>query len=252
MKSAKIAVFAWGLGVASGLHSAGMLDVSKVARDGFFDRSSEPGHESGVLAVVEADRVGLGSPESIEVVGGPAFPRGHAQATRFRELVARHFDFVWRSLRRLGVRAADVDDAAQEVFVVAARRLDDIAADRERPFLFGTAARVASTRRRAARRRPEELAGAADEHPHLDLDPEALAELAQARPLLQEILDTMSAEFRVVFVLAELEELSVREIASLVGVPLGTVSSRLRTAREKFRAGVKRLEARDAFAWRRP
>jgi len=170
---------------------------------------------------------------------------------RFRALVEREYEFVWRSVRRLGVPAADVDDAAQEVFVVAARRLADFGTERERAFLFGTAMRVASTRRRNARRHPEELDAGSDERPAGDLDPEELAELARARPLLQEILDGMTDEFRAVFILSEIEELSVREVAEALGVPQGTVSSRLRSAREKFHAGVKRLQARAAFAWRK-
>jgi RNA polymerase sigma-70 factor (ECF subfamily) len=177
-------------------------------------------------------------------------PRGRVREVRFRELVQRHFDFVWRSARRLGVPAADVDDAAQEVFLVAARKLDDVSEQHERAFLFGTAVRIASTRRRSARRRPEELDAGADERPAVELDPEELAELKRARPLLQEILDDMSVELRAVFILAEIEELPVREIAEALGLPQGTVSSRLRTAREKFHAAVKRLQARAAFAWR--
>jgi RNA polymerase sigma-70 factor (ECF subfamily) len=185
-------------------------------------------------------------------MAGQAFPQGRAREARFRELVGRHFEFVWRSLRRLGVPPADVDDAAQEVFVVAARRLDDFAAERERAFLFGTSARVAAGRRRSARRHPEELAAALDERPAVELDPEELAVLSQARPLLQELLDGMPDELRTAFVLSEIEELPLREIASLLEVPQGTVSSRLRAAREKFREGVRRLRARDAFAWRKP
>ena len=77
------------------------------------------------------------------------------RATRLRSLLDQHFDFVWRNLRRLGVQEADVDDAAQEVFVVAARKLDQVVPDRERSFLIGTALRVASTYRRSSRRRPE-------------------------------------------------------------------------------------------------
>jgi RNA polymerase sigma-70 factor (ECF subfamily) len=182
---------------------------------------------------------------------GEVFPRGHAREVRFRELVEHHFEFVWRSVRRLGVPVADADDAAQEVFLVAARHLDRFPPERERAFLFGTALRVASTRRRSARRRPEELDAASDERAGVELDPEERAELAQARPLLQEILDGMSEELRAVFILAEIEELAVREIADMLGLPQGTVSSRLRSAREKFHAGVKRLQTRAAFAWRK-
>jgi RNA polymerase sigma-70 factor (ECF subfamily) len=164
--------------------------------------------------------------------------------------VDEHFDFVWRSLRRLGLPAADLDDGAQEVFVVAARRLADFTPERERAFLFGTAARVASTRRRSARRHPEDANDALDEHAAQAPDPEAMSQLLQARPLLQQILDAMSPEVRAVFTLAELEEMSSREIADLLAIPIGTVSSRLRAAREAFHAAVKRLAAREAFSRR--
>jgi RNA polymerase sigma-70 factor (ECF subfamily) len=184
-------------------------------------------------------------------MAGDPFPLSAAREARFRELVEQHFSFVWRGVRRLGVAPGDVDDAAQEVFLVAARRLDDFTPDRERAFLFGTAVRVAATRRRSARRHPEELDADSDARSMDGLDPEELAELARARPLLQEILDGMSEELRAVFVLSELEELAVREIAELLGVPQGTVSSRLRAAREKFHADVKRLHARAAFVWRK-
>jgi RNA polymerase sigma-70 factor (ECF subfamily) len=69
--------------------------------------------------------------------------------------------------------------------------------------------------------------------------------------LLQGILDGMSDDQRTVFVLAELEETSVREIAALLALPLGTVSSRLRAARESFATEVKRLSAREAFSMRK-
>ncbi|HEY3493864.1 MAG TPA: sigma-70 family RNA polymerase sigma factor, partial [Polyangiaceae bacterium] len=162
-----------------------------------------------------------------------------------------HFDFVWRSLRRLGVPLSDLDDAAQEVFVVAARRLDDFVKERERAFLFGTASRVASTRRRGVRRHPEDASDTIDERANEELDPEELSELRLARPLLQEILDGMSEEMREVFLLSELEELPSREISELLEIPIGTVSSRLRTAREEFQAAVRRLSARQAFAQRK-
>jgi RNA polymerase sigma-70 factor, ECF subfamily len=194
---------------------------------------------------------GLTPRAPLSLMAGAAFPRDRAGAERFRALVDEHFNFVWRSLRRLGLPAADLDDAAQEVFVVAARRLADFPPDRERAFLFGTAARVVSTRRRGARRHPEDADDALDERPAQALDPEAMSQLLQARPLLQQILDAMNPDVRAVFTLAELEEMSSREIAELLEIPIGTVSSRLRVARETFHAAVKRLAAREAFS-RRP
>jgi RNA polymerase sigma-70 factor (ECF subfamily) len=175
------------------------------------------------------------------------FPQGEAHAQRFRALVRDHFDFVWRTLRRLGVASADVDDAAQEVFLVACRRLGDITHEREKSFLFGTSLRVASTRRRSASRRHEDPNADFERLATLELDPEQLTELASARVVLQRILDGMSDDFRAVFILAELEDLPTPEIAALLDIPAGTVSSRLRSARQIFRAAVARLNAKEKF-----
>ena len=177
--------------------------------------------------------------------------REKPQGERFRALVEGHFDFVWRSLRRLGVARADADDAAQEVFLVLARRLDDLVEDRVRAFLFATSLRVASTRRRSARRKPEQALDEFDELPEAGLGPDELSELSRARVLLDEILDRMSLDLRSVFVLSELEEMSAPEIASLLGIPVGTVSSRLRTARDSFQGAVRRLAQQESFKGRR-
>jgi RNA polymerase sigma-70 factor, ECF subfamily len=164
-----------------------------------------------------------------------------------------HFDFVWRSLRRLGLSPADADDGAQEVFVVLSRKLSAIASQSEKRFLFATALRVASTRRRGLRRRREEpRSWLGEEEPESSRErsepgPERLAELAHARRDLNEILDAMKLEQRAVFVLYELEEMTVPEIASLLDLPVGTVSSRLRGAREEFDLSLRRLRAREQF-----
>src|SRR5262245_38526854 len=88
----------------------------------------------------------LGSAEfprpALEGAGEAA--RAVDSAQRLRALIDAHFDFVWRSLRRLGVPAANVDDAAQKVYSIALRRIEDIAQGRERSFLFGTVMRVAA------------------------------------------------------------------------------------------------------------
>lgn len=201
--------------------------------------------------VEERSRAGvLGVPRGELVVGAPTDVTSDAR--RFRALVDEHFEFVWRSVRRLGVPSADADDAAQEVFVVTARKLASIEIDREKSFLFGTAVRVASTRRRTRRRHPEDPAETLDARPREgDPSPEERLELSEARAALQGILDAMNDEQRAVFVLAELEETPVREIAALLDVPVGTVSSRLRAAREAFANEVKRLSAREAFSWRK-
>jgi RNA polymerase sigma-70 factor (ECF subfamily) len=169
---------------------------------------------------------------------------------RVRGLVADHFDFISRTVRRLGVGLDEVEDAVQEVFMVGARRLDSVASGAERSFLFATALRIVSTRRRNAGRRRTEARASLDDYEHPAQSPEEASALGQARELLQDILMQMPLEQRTVFILFELEELAVPEIAEVVGVPAGTVNSRLRAAREIFRAAAERLKLHDAFSVR--
>jgi RNA polymerase sigma-70 factor (ECF subfamily) len=167
-----------------------------------------------------------------------------AKPLDLRALFEAHYASMWRLLRRLGVREAHLDDAAQEVFWVAARRLGDIEAGREHAFLYGVALRVAAgeTRKQAAHSPMtslEQLPAVADER----ASPEAELADRQARALLDVALDRMPAELRAVFVLFELEGLEVRQIAEIEDIPVGTASSRLRRAREEFSAIAKRIRA---------
>jgi RNA polymerase sigma-70 factor, ECF subfamily len=155
-----------------------------------------------------------------------------------------HYASISRLLRRLGVTPARLDDAAQEVFWVAARRLADIDASRAGSFLYGVALRVASGEARRERTAPpladlDQLARLADEGP----SPEERLDQRRARELLDWVLDRLPLELRAVFVLHELEGLEVREIAALQDIPQGTASSRLRRAREEFSAIARRARA---------
>lgn len=169
---------------------------------------------------------------------------GAADDARATDLVRAHLAFVWRSLVRLGVPRADAEDAAQQVFLVAMRRLGDIEPGRERAFLFATAHRIASRARRTRDRRrevPEEgLREASD--PHADV--EAQLDRARARAELDAILDDLPLELRAVFVLFELEQETTSSIAELLELQPGTVASRLRRARELFQAAARRRAAR--------
>jgi RNA polymerase sigma-70 factor (ECF subfamily) len=138
------------------------------------------------------------------------------------------------------------------VFMVAARRLHLIVAGAERSFLFATTLRVVSTRRRGASRRRTEPHASLDEWQDPKESPEEASAYRQARELLQDILMEMPLEQRTVFVLFELEELAVPAIAELVGVPVGTVNSRLRRAREIFQTATKRIQLHEAFSVREP
>ena len=194
----------------------------------------------GVSTGLATERNGLASDP-------PPRPSSAGTTTWIRLLVGAHFDFIWRSLRRLGVPQAEVDDATQKVFWVAIRRAHDIAEGSERAFLLSTALHVASDVQRSRARRREVFDDDAIAHvvePFSDLDD--LVDRKRARQILDDVLDVMDLELRSVFVLAELEELTGPEIADLLGLPVGTVSSRLRRAREEFRRIATRFRARAA------
>jgi RNA polymerase sigma-70 factor (ECF subfamily) len=167
-------------------------------------------------------------------------------ARRMRTLVDTHHDFIWRSLRRLGVAPADVDDGTQQVFLIAARKLEFIRSGCERRFLYQTALRIASDYRRTVHRR-DEVAGDAEDSlvDSAPLAPELL-EMRQAREQLDIILDEMPIDLRAIFVLYEIDEMSAPDIAALLEIPLGTVASRLRRARAEFSAAANRGIARAA------
>ncbi|MET0413575.1 MAG: sigma-70 family RNA polymerase sigma factor [Polyangiaceae bacterium] len=153
----------------------------------------------------------------------------------FAALVRAELDWVWRLLRRIGLSSADADDATQQVFLVAARRSSEVQGSSARPFLYGTALRVAANARRTLRRRrdvPNETAQAAAVAG--EPLPDELLEQRRARELLDALLAQMSPELRRVLVLSEIEQLTAKQIGELEGLPAGTVASRLRRARSTF------------------
>jgi RNA polymerase sigma-70 factor, ECF subfamily len=163
---------------------------------------------------------------------------------RVRAVVDRYYDFVWRTLQYVGMSESNADDGAQQVMCVLARRIREIEPGAERPFLFSTCIRVAAESRRNARRRPTgsdavDLDALVAETPALD----DLLDQQRARQLLAKVLETMPEGLRVVFMLFEIEELAMPDIAGTLGIPVGTVASRLRRARQTFHAAVARVQA---------
>lgn len=183
--------------------------------------------------------VGLARSIALDELAGAGAPE---RVARLSALAEAHFAYIWRLLRRLGLSDADADDAAQQAFLVISRRLDDIAPGSERAFLYKAAVHTAYKHRRTQQRRGEEeldrlaLCTA-------DPSPEELIDRRRAREILDALVGTMTLELRVVFVLYEIDGLSTTEIAEVVGIPLGTVASRLRRARADFEARVARVEA---------
>jgi RNA polymerase sigma-70 factor (ECF subfamily) len=170
-------------------------------------------------------------------------PQGDA-APSFDTVYTAHVGFVWRVLRTFGVPEAQVEDAVQDVFVVVHRRLGEWQGKAAiTTWLFAIARRVASAHRRRAERRTQELTDElGDEridHSAGQLDPFAEASRAQAAATVLAILEQLDHDKRVVFVLVELEQLSVPEVARLLDLNVNTAYSRLRIARQTFEAAVK-------------
>jgi RNA polymerase sigma-70 factor (ECF subfamily) len=167
---------------------------------------------------------------------------------RFRELYDAHLSFVWRVLRRIGVPESDLQDAVQDVFVVVHKKMGEFEGrSRLTTWLFAICRRVASDRRRLACARREVAwdVAALSADDCVTADATALVDQQRARQLLQTILDRMPEEQRLVFSLFELDGMTGDEIAELLDLPVGTVRSRLRLAREAFRGAVVRLQARE-------
>ena len=164
-----------------------------------------------------------------------------------------YVDFVWRTARRLGVDAGSIDDVVQETFLVVHRRLATEQIRSLRGWLYGIAVAVVRNHRRTLRRKSPHLGRGAD----FPMSPDELADgakgpfdmarEAEASRLLHELLAKLDDEKREVFVLVELEELTVPEVAEALDVNPNTVSSRLRLARAEFEEAARRYRARDEW-----
>jgi RNA polymerase sigma-70 factor (ECF subfamily) len=162
----------------------------------------------------------------------------------FRAVFDANVAYVAASLARLGIGSADRDDLVSEVFVRVHRAFGSYDPARPvRPWLFGFAARVASEHRRLARHRREVVTDAI-ERASGGPAPDQEIERDESRRLVAEALDTLDMDQRAVFVLHELDDTPIPEIARALGIPEGTAYSRLRAARSAFASAVRRLQTR--------
>lgn len=168
--------------------------------------------------------------------------RGVAEAVDFRTLFQREFSWVWNTLKRLGVRSVDLKDQCQEVFLTVHHLLPDYDPARPlRPWIFGIAYRVAGRYRTSRAKHPVmEPVDLADDSPSADEE----LETKEARALVLQAMQAIELGRRAVFILAEIEERTVPEIADVLGIPLNTAYSRLRVAREEFKQAVTRIQLR--------
>lgn len=168
----------------------------------------------------------------------------HNAPLDFDDVFRAHFGYVWNSLRRLGVRTADLEDLTHDVFVTFHRKQDQFDTARPlKPWLFGIAANTASDYRRKAsnrRERIDDTVEAVESGPGAD----EVLEQRQRQELVNEAIASIDESRVAVFLMHDADGVPMPDVAVALGIPLNTGYSRLRLAREDFAAAVRRLRAR--------
>lgn len=178
--------------------------------------------------------------EEVTVPGSPTSNAASASALDLAAIYEAEVAYVWQVLRRLGVGPADLEDLCQDVFIAFWRtRLSYDPSRPLRPWLFGIAFRLVSDERRRARHRHEVPADDRDVRDESRPVDEQMG-AAEDRRLVMEALEHLDLDQRAVFVLHDIEERSMPEIALVLDAPLNTLYSRLRLGRGKFAAAVRR------------
>ena len=174
-----------------------------------------------------------------------------------RRLFDSHLPFVWRNLRRLGVPESLVEDAAQDVFLVVHRRWDSWQAERStvETWLFGIVLRVAHNHRRAQQRRLAWLLPSHDRRVQESPSPadgpaEHLAQ-REAAALFERAVATLDADKRALFLMIDVEQMTVPQAASALGINVNTAYWRLRKVRIAFRRALAKLRPDDDERGRR-
>jgi RNA polymerase sigma-70 factor (ECF subfamily) len=213
--------------------------------------SQAPGHYNGrsgpaslTIRIALASQVDDKAPSSSTEQVGTEVVR-----PSFEEVYQQMFPFVWRTVRRLGVGDSARDDVTQEVFVTVYRRLGEFQGRCSvKTWVFNILMGIVRNYRRTRRRKGKGQAlssAVVDPSVLADVaaDPSELASRAQAGRILHTLLDELSEEKAVVFVMADLEGMTVPEIAELVNANVNTVYSRLRAARKEFDHALARMHA---------
>jgi RNA polymerase sigma-70 factor (ECF subfamily) len=174
-------------------------------------------------------------------------PLAAEEVPPFEAIYERYFDFVWASTRRLGVSSAAVDDVVQEIFVVIHSKIQTLREPRAlRSWIYGIVRRTVSDHRRAQRTKDASGLALIAETELLPLPPTPLdlTEQNDQVKLLFSLLEELDEPKRELFMLVELEELTVPEVADALEIPLNTAYSRLRAARLAFDEALARRAAR--------
>jgi RNA polymerase sigma-70 factor, ECF subfamily len=193
-----------------------------------------------------SERMGEGAP-AVNVGASSSSPEAQGEVPPFAVIYEEYFELVWTAARQLGVSSEAIDDVVQEVFVVIHARLSSVQQIASlRSWVYGVARRTVSTHRRARRSRTAsgaryaEVAGWLEPLPPT---PHDLSVLADRRRLLVQLLGELDEAKREVFVLSEIEGFTAPEVAEALEVPVNTVYSRLRAARQAFEQAMARHAA---------
>lgn len=175
--------------------------------------------------------------------------RAPSTALDLREIFDAHFDYVWTTLRRLGVRDSDLEDVAHEVFIKVHARLTDYDRSRPiRPWLFGFAFRVAADHQRLARHRVEVL-GLTSEPVDAARRPDQQMEADDERRLVEAALECVEMERRAVLLMHDADDVPIPEVARALEINVNTAYSRLRLARRDLAEAIERLRSKEGGSW---
>lgn len=179
----------------------------------------------------------------------PGFAFGQASTLTFRSVYQEYLDFVWSSVRHLGVGTDAVEDVVQDVFIVIHAKLPTLRQPEAlRSWIYGIARRVVSDHRRSSRSRTAastKLGAEIDLRRPIQLSPHEIAERNGELDLLERVLAKLDEPKREIFVMVEFLEMTVPEVAQALEIPLSSAYSRLRVARELFEQTLTKQRARN-------
>ncbi len=190
-----------------------------------------------------------GLPEASNEHGSGLVARPEFVCPPFEEVYAETFPAVWRMVRRMGVIDSSIDDVVQEVYVTVYRKLGQFEGRcAVKTWVLGILTRVVNNYRRVRRRKGaghalSSVVGDPDLIADATLDPHEQVSRAEAGRMVHRLLDELDDDKASVFALAELEGMSVPEIAEALGTNVNTTYARLRAARRDFERGLRRLQA---------
>jgi RNA polymerase sigma-70 factor, ECF subfamily len=203
------------------------------------DRAGPPVSFKAVLETprspAAAGGEGASAPEPRSTSGVPAL--------EFRQVYVQEFQFVWRSLRLLGVPAESLEDAAQDTFAVVSRQLAGFEGRSSlSTWIFAIGQRVAANYRRTRRRKVLPLRPIEEPLPGHEPAPDAALEAAQAARSIERFVARLDDERRGLFILALMEGVPAAEIAAQDGTSVNTIYSRIRLLRQELKAFLEGRE----------